>query len=186
MKCKDTSADPIANAGKPLRIGRGFGIHEKAGLLATVAKGSEGVVPVAASAALPVTFFPSACHFFFPYLLFPLPNLRRRTMEVAATEYCLVLGKAHFQRIAILLDSSGFIIFPTFCSLLPSIINFINWTTKVFPPSQIGPFYLGWLGPISLLVRPIRCLLIVEPAWALCLQPRLGPDNGPIIIRIGD
>lgn len=89
MKCKNTSADPIANAGKPLRIGRGFGIHEKAGLLATVAKGSEGVVPVAASAALPVTFFPSAassaCHFFFPYLLFPLPNLRFRTMEVAAT-----------------------------------------------------------------------------------------------------
>lgn len=51
-----TGADPIADSREPLGIGRGFGVDEKARLLASIAEGSEGVVPVLASSAFPISF----------------------------------------------------------------------------------------------------------------------------------
>lgn len=50
-----TGADPISDARKPFGIGGGFGVDEEARLLASVAEGSEGVVSVSASAALPIS-----------------------------------------------------------------------------------------------------------------------------------
>ncbi|RRT64246.1 hypothetical protein B296_00040500 [Ensete ventricosum] len=53
-----TGADPVADAGKPLGVGRGHGVDEEAGLLAAVTEAAEGIVAVPASAALPVAFLP--------------------------------------------------------------------------------------------------------------------------------
>ena len=49
-----TVADPVAGAGEPLGVARGVGVDEEARLLAAVAQGAEGVVAVAAAAAVPV------------------------------------------------------------------------------------------------------------------------------------
>lgn len=54
-----TGADPIADARQPFGIGGGFIVDQEPGLLASVAEASECVVPIAATAALPIAFFPS-------------------------------------------------------------------------------------------------------------------------------
>ena len=61
MKRALTGADPIADAGEPFGVGRGFGVDEKTRLAAAITEGSEGVVPVSASAAFPIAF-PSFRH----------------------------------------------------------------------------------------------------------------------------
>ena len=55
-----TVADPVAGAGEPLGVARGVGVDEEARLLAAVAQGAEGVVAVAAAAAVPVALPPPA------------------------------------------------------------------------------------------------------------------------------
>lgn len=71
-----TSADPVADAGEPLGVGGGLGVDEEARLLAAVAEGTEGVVAVAAAAALPVAFLP---------LPHRGPLLRRRQLRARAS-----------------------------------------------------------------------------------------------------
>lgn len=55
-----TVADPVAGAWEPLGVARGVGVDEEARLLAAVAEGAEGVVAVAAPAAVPVALPPPA------------------------------------------------------------------------------------------------------------------------------
>lgn len=57
-KYKLTTADPITYTREPLRISWSFGVNKKTRLLTSVTKGSKSVVPVLASAALPVPFSP--------------------------------------------------------------------------------------------------------------------------------
>lgn len=57
-KYKLTTADPITNTREPLRVSWSFGVNKKTRLLTSVTKGSKSIVPVLASAALPVPFSP--------------------------------------------------------------------------------------------------------------------------------
>lgn len=54
----DTGANPIANPREPLRVSRGFGVDQKTGLFAPVAKRSKRVVSILTPIALPISFSP--------------------------------------------------------------------------------------------------------------------------------